>query len=134
MLSEPLSFNLKLTTKQYSRVVLLHLIVVPQLSSGWWHNYSTKTRLASSANEQSLYSLMHLFCLEYLPWLLGHCSNKQEQSFLLLHRPRGQGNKCCSHFCLIAIASNFAHVNWTLVSCKIFHPWGKYVLAKFFGV
>jgi len=32
----------------------LHLIVVPQLSSGWQHNYSTKTRQAGHANEQSM--------------------------------------------------------------------------------
>ncbi len=31
--------------------------MVPQLSSGWRHNYSTKTRQAGRANEQSMYSL-----------------------------------------------------------------------------
>jgi hypothetical protein len=38
----------------------LHLIVATQLSSGWQHNYSTKTRLAGRANKQSMYSLMSM--------------------------------------------------------------------------
>jgi hypothetical protein len=38
----------------------LYLIVVPQQSSGWQHNYSTKTRLTGCANEQSMYSLMSM--------------------------------------------------------------------------
>jgi len=38
----------------------LHLIVVPQLSSGWWHNYSIKTRQVGCANEQSVYSLVSM--------------------------------------------------------------------------
>jgi hypothetical protein len=35
MLSELHSLNLKLCSKQYNTKVALHLIVVPQLSSGW---------------------------------------------------------------------------------------------------
>jgi len=58
MLSELHSLNLKLYSKQYNKKFVLHLIVVPQLSSGWWHNYSTKTRQAGRANEQSMFSLM----------------------------------------------------------------------------
>jgi hypothetical protein len=57
MLSGLHSFNLKLYSKQYNKKFVLHLIVAPQLSSGWRHNYSTKTRLAGRANEQSMYSL-----------------------------------------------------------------------------
>jgi len=34
--------------------------VVPQLSSGWQHNYSAKTRQAGLANEQSMCSLMSM--------------------------------------------------------------------------
>ncbi len=34
--------------------------MAPQLSSGWQHNYSTKTRLVGWANEQSMYSLMSM--------------------------------------------------------------------------
>jgi hypothetical protein len=56
-----LSLNLKLCSKQYNKKFVLHLIVVPQLSSGWQHNYSTKTWLAGQANEQSMYSLMSRF-------------------------------------------------------------------------
>jgi hypothetical protein len=52
--------NLKLCIKQYNKIELLHLIVVPQLSGGWQHNHPTKTRQASSANEQSMYSLMSI--------------------------------------------------------------------------
>ncbi len=37
----------------------MHLIA-KQLSSGWQHNYSTKTRQVGRANEQSMYSLMSL--------------------------------------------------------------------------
>ncbi len=49
--------NLKLCSKQYNKIYILHLIVAPQLSSGWQHNYSTKTRQTGCANEQSMYSL-----------------------------------------------------------------------------
>jgi hypothetical protein len=60
MLSKLHSTNLKLGSKQYNIILLLHLIVAPQLSSGWRHNYSTKTRQAGSAVEQSMYSLMSM--------------------------------------------------------------------------
>ncbi len=36
------------------------MIVAPQLSSGWQHNYSNKTRQAGWANEQSIYYLMSM--------------------------------------------------------------------------
>jgi len=54
------SFNLKLCSKQYNKKFVLHLIVVPQLSSGQQQNDSTKTRPAGQANEQSMYSLMSM--------------------------------------------------------------------------
>ncbi len=60
MLSELHSLNLKLFCKQYTKKIVLHLIVAPQLTSGWQHNYSTKTRQAGRANEQSMYSLMSM--------------------------------------------------------------------------
>jgi len=60
MNSELHSLNLKLCSKQYNKIFVLHLIVAPQLSSGWQHNYSTKTRQAGHANEQSMYSLMSM--------------------------------------------------------------------------
>jgi len=50
--------NLKLCSKQYNKIDLLQTIVVPQLSGGWQHNYSTKTRWAGCANEQYIYYLM----------------------------------------------------------------------------
>jgi hypothetical protein len=51
MLSELHSLNLKLSSKQYNKKFVSHLIVAPQLGSGQWHNYSTKTRQAGQANE-----------------------------------------------------------------------------------
>ncbi len=57
MLSELHSLNLKLCS---NKKIVLHLIVAPQLSSGWWHNYSTKTRQVGWANEQSIYFLMSI--------------------------------------------------------------------------
>jgi hypothetical protein len=39
-------------TKQDNKIDLLHLIVVPQLSSGQQQNYSTKTSQEGRANEQ----------------------------------------------------------------------------------
>ncbi len=60
MLSELHSLNLNSCHKQYKFFFLLHLIVAPQLSCGWRHNYSTKTRLVGCANEQSMYSLMSM--------------------------------------------------------------------------
>ncbi len=52
--------NLKLCSKQYNKIDLLHLIVAPKLSDGWQHNYSTKTRLVSHANEHSIHSPMSI--------------------------------------------------------------------------
>jgi len=60
MLSELNSLNLKLCSKQYKKKFVLHLIVAPQLGGGQRHNYSTKTRQAGRANEQSMYSLMSM--------------------------------------------------------------------------
>ncbi len=48
-----------LCRQQYNKIVLLHLIVAPQLRSGWWQNYSTKTRLATVP----MSSLCILLCL-----------------------------------------------------------------------
>ncbi len=48
ILSELHNLNLELCSKQYCKINLLQLIVVPQLSGGW-HNYSTKTRKAGHA-------------------------------------------------------------------------------------
>jgi len=39
--------------------------VAPQLSSGWQHNYSTKTRPAGHADEQSMYSLVPMVCTHH---------------------------------------------------------------------
>ncbi len=55
MLSELHSLNLKLCSKQYNKKFVLHLIVAPQLGG-----FSTKTRQAGCANEQSMYSLMSM--------------------------------------------------------------------------
>jgi hypothetical protein len=60
MLSELHRLNLKLCIKHDNKNFVLHLIVAPQLSSGWQNNYSTKTRQAGRANEQSLYYLMSM--------------------------------------------------------------------------
>ncbi len=73
MLSELHSLNLKLC-KEYNKKFVLHLTAASQLSSGWRHNYSTETRPAGWANEQSIYSPMALPCLLtkipfLLPWL-----------------------------------------------------------------
>jgi hypothetical protein len=51
MLSELLSLNLNLNSKRHKKVDLFHLIVAQQLSCGWQHNYSTKTKQAGNANE-----------------------------------------------------------------------------------
>jgi hypothetical protein len=66
MLSELHNLSLKLCSKQYNKKIVLHLIVVPQLSSGWRHYYSTKTRQAGWANEQSMYSLMSIYLAFFL--------------------------------------------------------------------
>jgi hypothetical protein len=61
MLFELHNLNLKLYSKQYNKKFVLHLIVAPQLGSGQQHNYSTKTRQAGQANEQSMYSLTSMY-------------------------------------------------------------------------
>jgi hypothetical protein len=60
MFSELHCLNLKLCSKQYNKKFVLHLLVVPQPSSGQQHNYSTKTSQAGQANVQSMYSLMSM--------------------------------------------------------------------------
>jgi hypothetical protein len=35
-------------------------MVLPQLTGGWQHNYSTKTRQVGRANAQSIYSLISM--------------------------------------------------------------------------
>jgi hypothetical protein len=50
VLSELHSLNLNLCSKQYNKKIVLLLIVVPQLSSGWQHKYSIKTRWAGQVN------------------------------------------------------------------------------------
>jgi hypothetical protein len=55
------NINLKLCGKQDNKIDLLHPLVAPQLSGGWQHNYSTKTREASHANEQSFYLLSYIY-------------------------------------------------------------------------
>ncbi len=59
MLSELHNLNLKLRTKQYNEIDLLHLIVVPQLSGGWQHNHPTKTDRQAA----TMSSLCILLCL-----------------------------------------------------------------------
>ncbi len=39
----------------------MHLIVVPQQSSGWWHNYSNQNKAAGLANEQFVLSYVYGF-------------------------------------------------------------------------
>jgi hAT family C-terminal dimerisation region len=73
MLSELHSLNLKLCSKQYNKIFVLHLIVAPQLCSGWRHNSSTKTRQAGRANEHSLMSMFlpqKSFSCFLVPWKL----------------------------------------------------------------
>jgi hypothetical protein len=60
MLSELHSFNFKLDSKQYNKNFVLHLIMAPQQSSRWQHDYSTKPRQAGHADGQSMYSLMSM--------------------------------------------------------------------------
>jgi len=48
--------NLKLGSKQYNKIIILGLTVVPQISGVWQHNYSTKTKQAGCGTEQSVYS------------------------------------------------------------------------------
>ncbi len=60
MFSELYSVNLKLCSKQCNKNFVWYLIVAPQLSNGWQHNYSNKTRQAGHANEHSMYSVMSM--------------------------------------------------------------------------
>ncbi len=70
MLSELLGLNFKLCSKEYNKNFALHLIVAPQLSSGFRHHYSTKTRPTGHTDEQSMYSLTSMV-LAYLSVNLG---------------------------------------------------------------
>ncbi len=81
MLSELHSLNLKLCSKQYNKKIVLHLIVAPQLDGGWRHNYSTKTRQAGRANEQSMCSLMSMFQTYLISKLSTHQISKENFPF-----------------------------------------------------
>jgi hypothetical protein len=108
MLSEFHNLNLQLCSKQYNKNFVLHLIVAPQLCSGWQHNYSTKTRQAGRANEQSMYSLMsmeypYLLFMRHIWWSIFRCcSFFQHQCLLVICGSLRQlfpalvANACCS--------------------------------------
>ncbi len=49
---------------------LLHQIVLPKLRGGWRHDYTTKTRLAGHAEEQSFYSLMSMIGTYKIGWTI----------------------------------------------------------------
>jgi hypothetical protein len=76
--------NLKLFSKQYNKIDILHLNVVPQLSGGWQHNHSTKAEQAGCTIEQSMCSLMSIVshhetaCLTYLVHLGGMNTNRND--------------------------------------------------------
>jgi hypothetical protein len=55
IVSELHNLNMKLGNEQYNKIDLLHPLVGPQLSGGWQHKCSTKTRQVSLAHEQSIY-------------------------------------------------------------------------------
>ena len=63
MLSELHNLNLDLGNKQYNKIDLLHLIVVPQLSGDRQLNFSTKTVQSGCASEQSVYSVIISMCI-----------------------------------------------------------------------
>ncbi len=82
MLSELHNLKLKLHSNQYNKNFVLCLIVAPQLSSGWQHNYSTKTRQAGHADEQSMYSLMSMKRPQSLTDLKQKANRKRFQTFI----------------------------------------------------
>ncbi len=82
------SLNLKLYSEQYNKNFVFRLIVAPQLSSGWWHNYSTKTRQVDHADEQSMYSLISMIIPPCLPWPPWATWNKVEMILYVLNCPR----------------------------------------------
>jgi hypothetical protein len=47
-----------LCSKQYSKIDLLHLIVVPQISGGWQQNYSTKTKQVGCAKGTACFCIL----------------------------------------------------------------------------
>jgi hypothetical protein len=85
MLSELHSLNIKLCSEHYNKIFVLHLIVAPQLSSGWGHNHSTKTRQADCAN--AVYVLFYVYApkliLRCLWFHLGGCSSNITMKFLV---------------------------------------------------
>jgi hypothetical protein len=67
----------------------LRLIVVPQLSVGWQQNYSTKTRQAGGANEQSIYSLTYITKMYLMVVTVGkHCGLPKIYEAFLVRRTR----------------------------------------------
>jgi hypothetical protein len=86
MLSEFHSLNLKLCSKQYNKNFVLHLIVVQELSSGWQHNYSTKTSEAGRANEQSMRSLMSMDATRLLVFFVFSICALSHKGAIVLHK------------------------------------------------
>jgi hypothetical protein len=56
--------DFKFCSKQNNKIDLLYLIVAPLLIGGWQHNYSTKTRQAGRANEQSILLIIDIHFFE----------------------------------------------------------------------
>ncbi len=62
MLSEHRNLNLKLCSKQYCKIDLLHSIVMPQPSGSRQHYFSTKKRQAGRVSEKYI-SFICLWCV-----------------------------------------------------------------------
>ncbi len=82
----------------------MHLIVAPQLSGGWQHNYLNKTSQKGHANEQSIYSRISM-----------------ANPFVLYH-PRWPRklitNYCCQWFHL-RFCRRLWQCKWALNMCKL---------------
>ncbi len=111
MLSVLYRSSIKLCIIQYNKIVcFLHLIVVPKLSCGWQHNYSTKTRQSSHANEQSMDSLMSN---ELHRQAVGACSCIHNTSFSLLSVNGSNKLECYTTLGLKAMSGTNTPTYWS---------------------
>ncbi len=118
MLSELHSLNLQLYSKLYNKTFGVHLFVVPQLSSDWRHNYSSKTRQAGSTNEQSMYSLLSMPYSQH--W---DCFNqRRSKSYFFLQSQWFQSYQQFSNFSIDKSCKTYPRIilppcgkNWQLI-------------------
>ncbi len=129
------SLYLKLCSKQYNIFILLHLIVVPQISSGWQHNYSTKTRQAGHTNEQFRYSLMAVVLVnngwygKSISWLSYLLKGWEFISNIYIRVKNSKQDKTWTEFSILEVSPCMEHIIYIKLPNLKLKTWPKQLLG-----